>query len=126
MIDLVPSDVVASFLLVAALQRANRGAALKSVLSNALLSEEGVSAEALAHPSQQSPAATLDSGEQPYTVCAVPAPAATECRRAKQTRTRMENRFRTRHHGAGSTVHRHSSQDLKKQSVRQKMLADHG
>jgi len=32
-VDLVPSDVLASFLLVAALQRANRGAALESLLS---------------------------------------------------------------------------------------------
>ena len=84
-IDLVPSDVVAAFLLVAALQRANRGTALKSVLSDALLREEGVSAESLARPSQQSPAAALDSGEQPYAVCAVP------CTSGNRMSTREEN-----------------------------------
>ena len=86
-IDLVPSDVVASFLLVAALQRANRGTALKSVLSDALLREEGVDAESLARPSQQSPAAVLDSGERPCAVCAVP------CTSSNRMLTREANTY---------------------------------
>ena len=64
--DLVPSDVLASFLLAAAMQRADRGAALKTVLSRnksaEKLSEADREAAEMTASMLRSPHDSLSSG----------------------------------------------------------------